>query len=239
MFEFSGVVYGKYLKHEVKKLSLHVSRVKFRPLIWRNSHPFVVADRIEDITSPHLVDADPKCNRDVSLYGYVRGTHLKPSMRVHLIGGGDFDIEGITAIDDPCPLGAVSDARASRKSLKSKDTLLYAPLANVGRVQMDKDGVYIDIKDVHYTKNEQLHIGQAVQEGRTDIYAGTPAGLLRSLQDVGEGMDRKMEGVELSLFRGSAAVVSSEHRARVARDDAEDGSDEEGDEVGLQWALLV
>jgi ribosome biogenesis protein BMS1 len=28
MFEFSGVVNGKYLKHEVKRLSLYINRVK-------------------------------------------------------------------------------------------------------------------------------------------------------------------------------------------------------------------
>jgi ribosome biogenesis protein BMS1 len=89
------------------------------------------------------VKANPQCDRDVSLFGYVRGTHLKPSMRIHLIGAGDFDIEGISAINDPCPLPAHEDLNKFKKSsLKKKDTLLYAPLANVGRVQMDQDGEY-------------------------------------------------------------------------------------------------
>ena len=104
MFEFSGVVYGKYLKHEVKRLSLHIARVKFRPLVWRNTHPFIVCDRVEDVTAPQAIRADLHCDRDLALFGYVRGTHLKPSMRLHLIGAGDFDMQAVSAMDDPCPL---------------------------------------------------------------------------------------------------------------------------------------
>jgi ribosome biogenesis protein BMS1 len=63
-------------------------------------------------------------------------------MKMHLIGAGDFDVTSITALEDPCPLPGQSE----RASLKTKDQLLYAPMANVGRVKMDRDGVYIDIK---------------------------------------------------------------------------------------------
>ena len=86
MFDFTGVVNGKYLKHEVKRLTLHLNRIKFRPLVWRNTHPFVLVDRVEDVTPPGQLDKDPGCDRDVVLFGYVRGTHLKPAMRVHLMG---------------------------------------------------------------------------------------------------------------------------------------------------------
>ncbi len=41
LFELTGVVNGKYLKHEVKRLSMYISRLKFRPLVWRNTHPYV------------------------------------------------------------------------------------------------------------------------------------------------------------------------------------------------------
>jgi ribosome biogenesis protein BMS1 len=36
MFDMSGVINGKYLKHEIKRLSLHINRVKFRPLQWHS-----------------------------------------------------------------------------------------------------------------------------------------------------------------------------------------------------------
>ena len=110
--------------------------------MWRNTHPYVVVDRVEDVTSPAAIKDDPKCDRDITFYGYVRGTHLKKSMKVHLIGGGDFSITSITALEDPCPL----PGQTERSSLKTKDQLLFAPMANVGRVKMDRDGLYIDIK---------------------------------------------------------------------------------------------
>ena len=116
--------------------------IQFRPLVWRNTHPFIVADRIEDVSSPLDIEKDPKCDRDITFYGYVRGTHLKKTMKIHLIGGGDFEIYSITALEDPCPI----PGQTERQSLKTKDQLLYAPMANVGRVKMDRDGVYIELK---------------------------------------------------------------------------------------------
>jgi len=77
---------------------------QYRPLIWRNTHPYVLVDRHEDITDPNLVEEDPDCDRNVVFYGYVRGTHLKPSMKVHLIGVGDFGMESVSALPDPLPL---------------------------------------------------------------------------------------------------------------------------------------
>ena len=50
----------------------------------------VLVDRYEDITHPDIIHSNPKASRDVSLYGYVRGTHLKPNMPVHIPGAGDF-----------------------------------------------------------------------------------------------------------------------------------------------------
>eukprot|EP00569_Conticribra_weissflogii_P016372 CAMPEP_0171407818 /NCGR_PEP_ID=MMETSP0880-20121228/20761_1 /TAXON_ID=67004 /ORGANISM="Thalassiosira weissflogii, Strain CCMP1336" /LENGTH=300 /DNA_ID=CAMNT_0011923875 /DNA_START=129 /DNA_END=1028 /DNA_ORIENTATION=+ len=78
MFYFSGCVNGKYLKHEVKQLTLLLGRVKYRPLVWRNTHPYVVVDRHEDITHPAKVEEEGEgCERSVAFYGYVRGTNLK------------------------------------------------------------------------------------------------------------------------------------------------------------------
>lgn len=104
MFYFSGCVNGKYLKHEVKQLTLLLSRVKYRPLVWRNTHPYVVVDRHEDITHPSKIEEDEKCERSVAFYGYVRGTNLKEGMKVHLIGVGDYGMAEVSALPDPCPV---------------------------------------------------------------------------------------------------------------------------------------
>jgi len=54
----------------------------------------------------------------------------------------------ITPLADPCPL-ADSERRGS---LKTKETLLYAPMANVGAVRFDSDALYIDLRQINYTK---------------------------------------------------------------------------------------
>lgn len=38
---------GKYLKREVLNLARFISVAKFRPLIWRTQHPYLLADRFE------------------------------------------------------------------------------------------------------------------------------------------------------------------------------------------------
>lgn len=54
--------------------------------------------------APEVKERDPKGDRKVCIYGYVRGTHLKPNMRVHVIGCGDHSMASITLLEDPCPL---------------------------------------------------------------------------------------------------------------------------------------
>ena len=54
---------------------------QFRPLTWRQQHPYLVADRFEDMTDPEALRADPGCDRTVALYGYVRGASMKPGMQ--------------------------------------------------------------------------------------------------------------------------------------------------------------
>ncbi|CAM9799827.1 unnamed protein product [Heterosigma akashiwo] len=155
MFYLSGMVNGKYLKNEIRNLSLFIQRTKFRPLVWRNSHPYVLVDRYEDLTPPALVQEDPAADRTVCLYGYVRGSHLKPDMRVHLIGAGDFNMREVGALQDPCPLPTTAGGE-TKKSLSAKDQLLYAPFSNAGNVLIDQDAVYIDIGQVNYTRAEAL-----------------------------------------------------------------------------------
>ena len=46
----------------------------------------------QDITPPERVRADPKCDREVTVYGYARGCNLKPGARMHLAGVGDYPV---------------------------------------------------------------------------------------------------------------------------------------------------
>mmetsp|Transcript_23945 Transcript_23945/g.35405 ORF Transcript_23945/g.35405 Transcript_23945/m.35405 type:complete len:960 (+) Transcript_23945:65-2944(+) len=223
MFYFSGIVNGKYMKNEVNQLKLYISRAKYRPLVWRNTHPYVLVDRHEDITHPSKIEEDDDCKRSLTLYGYVRGTNLKPNQKVHLIGVGDFDIEQVTTLPDPCP---IPDKEKQRQTINKKDSLLFAPLSNVGNVTFDKDAVYIDIGRVNYTKKENLEISTRVggntfvdDEDEPNYGQDEPAGLLRSLQDVDAGFDEKMKKSTLRLFKGSKAVQAASDEESVDDND--------------------
>ncbi|GFH09607.1 Bms1-type G domain-containing protein [Haematococcus lacustris] len=93
LFYLSGIQHGKYLKREVLNLARFISVMKTRPLTWRLAHPYVIADRMEDITPRERVRVQPKCDREVVLYGYLRGANLKAGARVHLAGVGDFNLQ--------------------------------------------------------------------------------------------------------------------------------------------------
>jgi len=71
LFYLSGLLHEEYLHTEIKNLARFISVMKFRPLNWRTTHPYLLADRLEDLTPPELIRKNPKVDRNISLYGYV------------------------------------------------------------------------------------------------------------------------------------------------------------------------
>uniref|UniRef100_A0A8C9U349 BMS1 ribosome biogenesis factor n=1 Tax=Scleropages formosus TaxID=113540 RepID=A0A8C9U349_SCLFO len=238
LFYLSGMVHGEYQAQEVKNLGRFISVMKFRPLVWQTSHPYVVADRMEDLTDPETLRVDPKCDRTVSLYGYLRGTYLKNKGQVHIPGVGDFAVADVSFLPDPCPLPEEQKKRA----LNQKERLLYAPMAGVGGVVYDKDAVYIDLVSSHVDQPQMRPTAELVQS-----LIGTHATL-----------DAKLAASKVSLFSGAAAmtpgeaenlgeqqaplenrvwdpVTQRERRKAVFSDDEEEGDGDEsyeGDEEG-------
>jgi len=178
---------------------------QYRPLIWRNTHPYVLVDRHEDITHPSVLDANPDADRIVSLYGYVRGTHLKPNHMVHLIGVGDFAIKELSLAADPCML--IDKNKEDQTTMNKKKLLIYAPHANVGNISYDKDAVYIDIGSrVNYTKKRDLvkdmdgdiqdddsakNIEEDDDDDESSYDEAEPMGMLKSLQEKGDEAPKK------------------------------------------------
>ncbi len=247
-------------------MALHLSRVKFRPLVWRNTHPYIIADRREDLTPPQLVSENPNCDRDVALYGFVRGTHFRQGGVVHLLGGGDFKIEDITQLSDPCPLLDSSDSSSSvvpsRTTLKTKKVLIYAPLADVGGIRMDEDAMYIDIGRANYTKKNSL-VKEAAKggEGAGDTCSGSgseddsddssveggetkPSTMLRNLQGVQFGVDAKLEESQIKLFSTGKAIRAGDVAQQLMKEDSESDEgeyhdDDENDLVGADTTTNV
>jgi ribosome biogenesis protein BMS1 len=152
-------------------------------------------------------------------------------MKVHVIGAGDYWMDDVTILSDPCPLPDMPDEDTAvngkptakptakspkkRSSLSSKETLLYAPMSDVGNVRIDADAVYIDVGRANYTKKHMLEGATADSDSsdnegeisqHTNNSSSGAAQLLRNLQDVRGGVDEKIQHSKLQLFSGGRAV---------------------------------
>ncbi|KAL8858769.1 MAG: hypothetical protein Q9178_004686 [Gyalolechia marmorata] len=163
LFYLSGVINGRYPDREIHNLSRFLSVMKNpRPLVWRNSHPYCLADRVLDISPPTMLEQDEKCDRTVALYGYLRGTNFPAEgARVHVPGVGDLNVSMIEGLPDPCPTPfmdqetAKATGQTKRRRLGEKQKLLFAPMSDVGGVLVDKDAVYIDVKSSTFDKDAE------------------------------------------------------------------------------------
>ncbi|XP_019265838.1 PREDICTED: ribosome biogenesis protein BMS1 homolog isoform X2 [Nicotiana attenuata] len=224
LFYLSGLIHGKYSKREVHNLARFISVMKFPPLSWRMSHPYIVVDRFEDVTPPEKVRMDSKCDRNVILYGYLRGCNLMKGAKVHIAGVGDYSLAGITALADPCPLPSA----AKKKGLRDKEKLFYAPMSGLGDLLYDKDAVYININD-HFVQFSKVDETAAVgaRNGKDNDIGEV---LVKSLQNTKYSIDEKLENSFISLF-GKKPILSS---ANPEADQTYDLEPTEQDQSGLE-----
>lgn len=223
LFYLSGLLHGEYLRNEIKNLGRFISVMKFRPLQWRGAHSYLLVDRLEDVTNTDKIRRDPKCDRDVVLYGYVRGVPLKQEHMVHIAGLGDARIDELSTIPDPCPLPGTE----KKRSLLEKERLLYAPMSGVGGIVYDKDAVYIELQGSHSHKEKEQTAEAAEQ-----------AELVSKLIDKKATLDEQMEQQEFRLFSDAKPIKSQDFRTDQDEDEgsSSDDEDEEADDSGLDAA---
>uniref|UniRef100_A0A8D2CSY9 BMS1 ribosome biosis factor n=1 Tax=Sciurus vulgaris TaxID=55149 RepID=A0A8D2CSY9_SCIVU len=190
LFYLSGMVHGEYQNQEIHNLGRFITVMKFRPLTWQTSHPYILADRMEDLTNPEDIRTNIKCDRKVSLYGYLRGAHLKNKSQIHMPGVGDFAVSDVSFLPDPCAL----PEQQKKRCLNEKEKLVYAPLSGVGGVLYDKDAVYVDLGGSH---------GFQEEGGRTSE-------LVQSLISTHSTIDAKMASSRVTLFSDSKPLESEE-----------------------------
>lgn len=242
LFYLSGVINGRYPDREVLNLSRFLSVMKNpRPLVWRNSHPYALADRMLDITPPIEIEKDEKCDRTIALYGYLRGTNF-PSrdVRVHVPGVGDLNVERVESLPDPCPTPYFEQAREKsegtrkRRRLGEKQKVVYAPMSDVGGVLVDKDAVYIDVKSNTFNAEhsdderglgEQMVVGL---QGERKLLGEDDQGIALF------GRGERLKKLDVDEEESKDTGRSSARKARLyERDDAQDGDlDDEGFESG-------
>lgn len=242
LFYLSGVINGRYPDREVHNLSRFLSVMKNpRPLTWRNSHPYCLVDRFLDVTNPVDIEQNEKCDRDIALYGYLRGTNFPAyDAKVHIPGVGDLTVKEIEALPDPCPTPhadkalAKAGGKTSRRRLGDKQKVLFAPMSDVGGVLVDKDAVYIDVKTNNFDNEaadeperglgEQLVIGLQAERnvlGRSNTQ-------IKMFRDTGN-----IEQTQMENGRTSQRIVRS-HLPGTQQgllDGGEGSDEEEGDSV--------
>eukprot|EP00177_Eucheuma_denticulatum_P000759 GFKZ01001368.1.p1 GENE.GFKZ01001368.1~~GFKZ01001368.1.p1 ORF type:complete len:1237 (-),score=272.55 GFKZ01001368.1:738-4382(-) len=244
VFYLSGITpSGDYLKREVLNLARFISVAKFPTLRWRAEHPYVLADRVEDITPKSL---PATADRTIAAYGYVRGAALRVTpegWKVHLAGVGDLLADNVEVVPDPCPMPEDTvDEQGKKKARKigGKDRVIYAPMApEVDGIAYDRDAIYIQLQkeNVRFSSNKDL-VGDFEDDGDSD---GEGELMVKSLQKDGvEAVDEGLRKVELRLLEGGKGIVSGDFRGGIARrpavfgrgsdGDSEDGSDAESEE---------
>lgn len=192
LFYLSGMVHGEYQNQEIHNLGRFITVMKFRPLTWQTSHPYILADRMEDLTNPEDIRTNIKCDRKVSLYGYLRGAYLKNNSQIHMPGVGDFVASDVSFLPDPCAL----PEQQKKRCLNEKEKLVYAPLSGVGGVLYDKDAVYVDLGGSHGF--------QTVEE------TGPTHELVQSLISTHASIDAKMASSRVTLFSDSRPLGSED-----------------------------
>jgi ribosome biogenesis protein BMS1 len=232
------VLNGRYPDTEIMNLSRFIAVMKFRPLVFRNTHPYLLADRIEDLTPRELIRTSKgKCDRTVTVYGYVRGTNLRNGTKVHIPGVGDLDFESVTVLGDPCPL-PTADSEKRRKLSEKKKLLIHAPMSDVGGVMYDKDAVWVNVPGsftrgnmdgkflrCHLMSYNNLKNWYIVPQGEGEQ-------MVMDLQDVDATLEDRVAQSNIRLFGTSSKTltVDPSSNATVVEADSDEEDEEEFDD---------
>eukprot|EP01135_Chromosphaera_perkinsii_P008124 Nk52_evm40s1129 gene=Nk52_evmTU40s1129 len=98
---------------DADNLVRHVVNIKRKPLNWREMHPYVMADKLD-------FEGDSEMGT-LKVTGFLRGKPLSANGLVHVQGFGDFQIEKIVSVTDPCPL------KSRRNDMDGDDEVLDVP----------------------------------------------------------------------------------------------------------------
>jgi len=216
LFYLNGLINGKYRKQEIANLARFISTTKYRPLVWRQTHAYVVVDRIVDVTPTETLQIDPDQDRDIVAYGYLRGTLLRDSARVHIPGAGDYTVHSISSIADPCPLENKTGT-TKRRTLNDKQRTLHAPFSDVGGVTYDEDAVYINVPGL-YTDGAEEDRGEGPQ-------------MVRALQKVSSGLGDTIKDSMLKVFESSNPLPNRVTERRKVSFDSPEGEVDEDEEM--------
>lgn len=176
-----------------------------RPLVWKNSHSYILGDSLRDLTHPNQIEEDAKCDRSVAIYGYLRGgvNFSLENQKVHIPGVGDFTVKRCEALPDPCPSPAqqVAVAKATgqtgRKRLDEKDKKMHAPFS-------DRQGLKIEGSAIWINREKGFHFDK---DAPADSERGLGEEMIIGLQSGGRVLGQTENG--LQLFTSGDHIVDT------------------------------
>ncbi|KAF1742996.1 hypothetical protein MXB_4210, partial [Myxobolus squamalis] len=185
-----------YSKTEILTLSRYLSVSNCAPPSWRTSHPYILADRIEDITDQEKLHICADAKRHMIFYGYLHGTFMRPSNPVHIAGCGDFQIKNITFLPDPCE----QPGNEKKRSLDQRERAVYAPFSGVGNIIHDQDGIYINADGCQALAKPE---DKPLELTEKNLY-------LSSFQNVKYPIDAKLSDVSIQIFPDGPKIYENE-----------------------------
>ncbi|GAA5902213.1 hypothetical protein JCM6882_006730, partial [Rhodosporidiobolus microsporus] len=210
MFYLSGVMNGRYPDREILNLTRFISVAKFRPLVFRNTHSYFLTDRFEDITPRETIRKDPKADRTVALFGYLRGVPLRPpgpsnSVRVHIPGSGvdAFEVSRMLELIDPCPLPTKDSEK--RRKMGDRNKVAYAPMSGGSGQGVTWDGERVWINTSGTFSKRRLEDGE--EEAEVD---GDGVKMVLDLQDSNNTLADSVARSQIRIFGGSAPVSAAD-----------------------------
>jgi len=218
LFYLTKIINNEYQYQEITNLCRFITVMKLRPLEFRNNHSYILADRMEDITNPSLIKENGKTDRNIVLYGYMRGCPMK-TKDIHIAGIGDFENVDISLCPDPCELPDKEQNKARRLDMRQQR--VYAPFSGVGRMLFDKDAVYLDKSNISsLNTNESSGQGQTNESNEERQEQNE---LLDVIYEIEKPIDEKMKNSEIQLVSKGRRLVGENFDA---------GEDYEGDSDG-------
>jgi len=116
-------------------------------------------------------------------------------MRGLVSGVGDYSIEEVEALVDPCSFSSTLDSR----TLGDSDQKIYAPMNDLEGFVLDKDAVYVDIRATALLTRKGI-LGDR---------------MIRDLQRMDADMDEKLRQTEEKLFKDNKKSSGIQNPPRI------------------------
>ena len=224
LFYLFGIKNNLYIKLQLHTMARYLKVIKPAQPGFRINHPYVFCDRY-DLTFTKSTQDNDNDDVIVSLFGYIRGNHLNKNSLVHINGLGEYKIDYITKIEDPCPIEMVSKNGKIKRTLKKKDKNLYAPYSNINMLEYDRKSGYINIPEklVTFTKGLKELDNLANDEG---------VKMVRKLQDQYGNIEQNDEDEKnnIELIEGINMDTKIKNNKKSKKKENSKNNDKENDE---------